>query len=538
MDKTKYDLTNPQKSIWLTEKTYPKCPIGNIGGSIIIEELVNFLLLEKAVNILVQKNDSLRFKFIEEFGRVKQYISKYIPFSPEFIELSSFDEIQKLETQMISSPFNLLDSFLFDFKLFKLPNGHGGCTIVVHHLINDAWTTGLIVNEIISIYNSLIKKETLEDLEFPSYSEYIKNEIEYLSSEKFPKDKIFWEELFSTIPELATIPSVTYSPSNVIEYKSKRNQFVISKDILNKVNIFCKDSKTSVFNFFMALFALYISRISGLSDFVIGTPVLNRSNFKEKNTLGMFVSTVPFRISLDDCMDFTAFVSGISKDFSTIFRHQKYPYQNILEHIRETDPSVPNIYDILISYQNIRSTKQTSEISYSSRWVSNECLSDSLQIHIYDMDDTGDFNIAYDYLAAKYSSQDIDNLHSRIMSIIDQILNDPNILLKNIEIVTSSEKNFLVNTFNETFLEYDKSKTVVDLFEERVKLSPHKVALVFEDSFLTYKELNEKANSLAHHLLDSGVSSGDIIGILVNRSLEMIIRHSCYYKVRMLLFAN
>ena len=522
MEKELYELTNPQKSIWLTDKVYDGTPINNICGSIIIEEPVDFDCLSKSINYLLEKNESLRIKLIEVNGEIKQYIDNFTPIDIEIVDVDSLQSVKELESEIVSTPFVLLDSPLFIFKMFRLPNGLGGMTSTLHHLVSDAWTVGLVVNEVVDFYHSFLKCETPET-DLPSYIDYIHSEKEYLKSEKFEKDKVYWEEVYKTIPEFATIPSMRYKPTSKLPYDARRNSFILSKDILNRVNELCKNSKTSIFNFLMAVFAIYIGRVSNLEEFVLGTPILNRSNFKEKRATGMFISTVPFKVSIDNSMDFQSLVSNFASDFSTIFRHQKYPYQYLLEQLRKTDPSIPSLYDVLISYQNVKSDKQTSEVPFSGRWMPNSCLSDSLQIHIYDMNDTGNLNIAYDYLISKYTEADIDALHNRIMGIISQILDYPNILVGDIEIVTSEEEDKLLKEFNHTSLDYDSSKTVVNLIEERVLLTPDKTALVFENSSLTYSEWNEKANSLAHYLKSTGVEQKDFVGILVNRSIEMMV---------------
>lgn len=524
MPKKFYDLTNPQKSIWLTEQFYKGTSIGNITGSVIISQNVDFNALKAAINLFVKNNDSFRLKFTKDNENLVQYIEdNFENFSIDIIDVFSDKDVKKVERQMCDTPFNIFDSFLFLFKLFKFKDGHGGFVINAHHLIADAWTAGLVVNKIMEYYDSLIHSQIINNDSKSSYIDYIISEQKYLESEKFEKDKLFWNDIYKTIPEIATIPSINQSSLNELIYASKRKQFIIPKETMTLINNFCKENKASAFNFFMAVFSIYLSRVSSLDDFTIGTPILNRSNFKEKQATGMFISTVPFRISINHNMAFADYLSKISSDFSKIFRHQKYPYQYLLEDLRKMDSKIPNLYNVLISYQNVRSDKQTSNISYESRWVENNNISDDLDIHLYDMNDTGNINIAYDYLTNKYTFDDICSIHARILHIINQILSNNEISLFDIEIVTPDEKEKLLYEFNDTKANYPKDKTIAQLFEEQVEKTPDNIAVVFENKQLTYKELNEKANSLAYYLRNNNIGRNDIVGIMVNRSLEMII---------------
>ena len=522
MENNVYDLTNPQKSIWLTEQFYKNTPMENITGCVTILEKLNLKALQKAINLFVEKNDSFRLKFTIKDTKAVQYLSSFSKFEIENVLVETNQDVKKLETKMANNIFKILDNFLFSFKTFTFPDGHGGFILTAHHLIYDAWTASLVGTEIINYYEKIINSENLDDISNPSYIDYIVSEQEYLKSEKFKKDKEFWNGIFNTIPEIATIPSVVNN-SQDLSCKSKRKQFIIPKETITLINQFCKENKASIFNFFMAIFSIYISRVSSLDDFTIGTPILNRGNFKEKQTTGMFISTIPFRVSVNHNISFAQFLSNISADFLKIFRHQKYPYQYLLEDLRKQDSSLPNLYNIALSYQNARTNAQTSFVKYESEWIETDYIADDIDIHIYDMNDTGNINIAYDYLISKYTIDDICFIHARILHIINQILENNTINLKDIEIVTPDEKEKLLYTFNDTKMDYPKDKTISQLFEEQVEKTPDNIAVVFGEDKLTYKELNERANSLANYLREHGTGRNDIVGIMVNRSLEMII---------------
>ena len=523
MESNVYNLTNPQKSIWFTEQFYKGTPIENITGCVIVLEKLNLKALQKAINLFVKSNDSFRLKFTVKDDKPLQYLSSFSEFEIENVMVNTDEDIKDIENEMSNTPFEVLDNLLFSFKTFTFPDGHGGFVITAHHLISDAWTAGLVVNEIMDYYEKIINSQIIDNKN-PSYLDYITSEQEYLNSEKFNKDKEFWNEIFKTVPEVATIPSINVENSNSsLSCKAKRKQFVIPKETMNLINEFCKQNKASAFNFFMAVLAIYLSRVSSLDDFTIGTPILNRGNFKEKQTTGMYISTIPFRISINHKIPFAEFLSNISADFSKIFRHQKYPYQYLLEDLRKKDSSIPNLYNILLSYQNVRSNKQTSDINYESSWVGNNFISDDIDIHLYDMNDTGDINIAYDYLISKYSIDDICSIHARFLYIINQVLENNDITLNEIEIVTPDEKEKILYDFNNTSADYPRDKTITQLFEEQVDKTPDNIAVVFENQKLTYRELNERANSLASYLRTYGIIKGDTIGLRLEKSLEMIV---------------
>lgn len=516
------NLTNSQKSIWVTEQYYKGSSINNICGSAIIEEQIDFEKLKKAVEIVCQKHDNFRLQIEVEDGEVKQVLSEKKETKIDTILVATPEELKKETEKIVRTPFRLENSELFKFYIFKFENGEGGFMLNIHHLIADAWTLAFICNEIIKTYSDLKQNKEVETKAIYSYIDYIRAEQEYLESEKYQKDKAYWEEKLKTIPEVAKIPG---SKLNADESNpaSERKQFNLDALDVDKIKEYCKQNKISLYNFFMAVYAIYIGEISNLDEFVIGTPILNRTNFKEKNAAGMFINMAPFKINMNQDDDFGTFVKNIALDSMGMLKHQKYSYQCLLENLRKKNKNIPNLYNILLSYQITNAHQNGGDMTYKTEWTFNGCCAENMDIQIYDLNDTGSLNIAYDYKTAIYEEEDIENLHKRILNIIDQVVAKENIDLKDIEIVTPDEKEKLINEFNKTELKYDTKETVISLFEKQVEKTPEKVAIVSNRKQLTYKELNEKANMLARKMIEKGVKQQDIVGIMLNRSPEMII---------------
>ena len=516
-----YNLTNMQKSIWLTEEFYKGTPISNIAGTNIIDEKVDFDLLSLAINLFIKSHDAFRLKFKIINGIPKQYVDEFSNVTFDLELVSDTSDIKKIETELSSTIFNLEDSFLFKFKLFKLPDSRGGFVICMHHLISDAWSSGIVISKIMEIYTNLCSgiQNSFDDI--PSYIDTIRDNEDYMQSSKCEKDKMFWEDMFSSIPTVATIPSLQHKNSS--STYAKRKQFIIPKETMDLITAFCKSHKVSEFNFFMAILAIYIYGMTDIPEFVIGTPILNRLNFKEKNTAGMFINTIPFKVSISNTYTFANFVSTIANNFFKIYKHQKYPYQELLQSLRSKFGSIPNLYSVAMSYQNMRNNAKALSTPYTATWIFNNHIADDIDIHFFDINDTGNISIAYDYKVDKYSLEDIFNLHARFLNIINQVLENENILIQEIELVLPDEKHKILYEFNNTKMDFPSDKTIISLFEEQVNKVPNDTAVVFDGQRITYKELDEKSTALASFLILSGAQTDDIIGIMLPRSLELII---------------
>ncbi len=518
MSNNVYFLTNPQKSIWLSEQTYQDMNVNTICGTIFFKEKVDINLLKKTIKMFVKKNDAMRTRIIVEDGEPRQFISDIDSFEIETFELDTIQELNKLEKKVAESSFNLLDSNLFEFKVFKLKDGTGGIIGHLHHLISDAWSFGILSKGLKDIYEKLLLKKDLPK-DNPSYIEYIQKEQEYFSSDKFIKDKEYWDNEYKEVPELTALKQ--YGNNND-DLRAKRYKAELNLNLCEAINKYARDNKTSAYSFLMSIYSIYLARVSNIDNVVIGTPFLNRSNFKEKNTMGMFVNTLPNKLNIDWNINFSEFIKYTTEQQRSMFRHSKYPYDKLLEKIRKEHSIKRNLYDIAISYQNARNDSQDSDINYYTYWNFSGSVPESMQIHVYDMDNTGVLQIFYDYQTCKFSEKEVKEFHNRILHIINQVL-EKEISLKDIEIVSNEEKQKLLYDFNNTKTEYPRDKTISQIFEEQAKLKPNKPAIEFENKKLTYKEFNEKANQLARHLQEKGVNSQDKVVILGDKSIDMYI---------------
>ena len=509
-----YALTDQQKNVWNSEMFYSGTNINNIGGYLLINEKVNFELLEKAANIYIKNNEVTRYHFNLENNEPLQTLIEYSPFKLKLISVDSMDALKELTTELVSKPFEIINSDLYSFTLFSLPDGRGGVIPIFHHLIADAWSLSLFISEFVDIYSNLL--EGMNDFQvYPSYSEYIVSSEEYEKSNRFLKDKDFWNSTFDKSPELTYISNKKVTNSN-----ASRKICDFDKSFYDSIVNYCKNNKCSVYTFFMAIFSIYLAKLNNTSSAILGTPVLNRSNFKEKNTSGMFVSTVPFKIDIDSNLNFASFLDKVSLMQTSIFRHQKFPYLKLLKDIKEKYNISENLYDFVLSYQNARDNRNTAKIDYETTWYPVSSIAESIEAHFYDMDNTGTAQIYYNYQTEKFTEKDIELLHKRIINMAKQALSNP--ILKDISIIIDEDKK-IIDEFNDTSYNYDKNESLVNIFEKQVRKFPAKSAIVFKNNSLTYKRLDDESNKVANFLINKGINNTDVIGIMFNRSFNLLI---------------
>lgn len=521
-----YPLSSPQLSIWYTERMYPGTSISNVAGTIRIKGEIDYDILGKAVQLLIKYNDGMRLRIcLDENGNPQQYVSDYEEKPIEIKDFSKSDDPEKAmfewNSQESVKPFKLIDSDLYRIILVKLSDSEGGIYSNFHHIISDAWSVSLACNIATKYYEKLIQGDTdeLEAVSGYSYISYIESEKQYRESRRFIKDSIFWEQVFDTLPEVTVLKT---RKTKLISTGSKRKTFLAPAKFTNKLREYCSENKITPYPLFLSALAMYINRVTDKNDITIGTPLLNRLNQCDRNTVGMFISTVPLRMQVNNSDSFSSLSGQVMELCSSVYRHHRYPYDHILKSVREKYGIIDNLYDVVLSYQNAKFMK-CGNWDISTRWHFNGHQTNSLTIHINDRDDEGSLIIDYDYHENLYYDKEINFLHQHLLSLLWHALDNPAKSICKLEMIPESEKRKILNDFNNTEADYPREKTIHQLFEEQVEKTPDNIAVIFGDKQITYRELNEKANSLAGVLRNKGVKPDDIIAVFINRSIEMIV---------------
>lgn len=517
-----YDLTYPQKNIWLVQMFNKNSDINNISGLLKIKnKKFNYDVYNKALNLLVEKNEALRTKIIIENDEPKQYFEEYMHFEVETVDLSKktkkqIDAFLKLE---YSKPIDIF-SKLYEFKILKYDDNNTAILYKIHHIIADAWALLNIATQFSCFCEKLYNNQVIDQKNMPSYVDYINSENIYTKSNNYINDKNFWSEYLKSYTNGAI--SLSLNQKDQINNKSKRYSACLNDNQVIKINNFCKENKISPYVLFLTALATYIYRTKNINDFIIGTPVLNRKNYIEKQTVGMFVSTIPMRFKITENQSLLDFAKNIFINNINIYRHQKFPYSRILaDSYKSSLNNKRNLYNIALSYQNARAHFDDNQM-YKIEWKPDEYIQDELDIHIVDLTGDNSLQIDYDYCTDKYSLEDIKYLAQRLFSIIFDFISDKTLTVENVNIMNSNELISIKN-LNNTKTNYPKDLTVAQVFENQVKAHPQNISLVFDNKSITYDSLNKYANMAANYLINLGIKPKDIVAVMLDKSFNLYI---------------
>ena len=520
----RFELSQPQKSIWYLEQKYSDTCMNVIAGTLRLKGRIDYAALAAAIQLTIKNNDGLRIHFREDDTEASQFLTPYTEKEVDFLDFSQgrgLEDLYEWDKKLTNIPFNIIDSDLFYFAVFKIDEQNGGAYAKFHHLISDAWTICIMANGIMEYYSMLKNNIPFEDVKMPSFFEHLINERAYESSDRFLRDKEYWNSKFENLPE----PTVLKPQAlNTESTRSNRKTFITPHKFSDKIHAYCAANNASVFTLFMSALSIYIHRVTENEDIVLGTTILNRINAREKQTVGMFVSVAaPIRIQMNDSQNFAEFSAEMLKECVAIFKHQKYPYNYLIRDLKGKHKLSNRLFDIVLNYQNSKIVTKKSDEDYVTRWHSSGHQVESLIIHVNDRDDEGHYIIDYDYLTDVYHSREIEDLHQHVMNLLWHALDNPQKLISRLEMLSEKEKNQILCQFNNTAADYPEDKTLHQFLYEQAAKTPEMIAVRFGVNSLTYLEVNEKSNQLARILCSKGVKADTVVGISLYRSFEMII---------------
>ena len=515
-----YPLAIQQKGIWYTEKLYSGTSIAGISAAARLKAPIDFSVLEQAINLVIEHNDSMRINVCTVDNEPRQFVTPYTYKNLETKDFTAAGEsdLNAWSAMMTQTPIFAENADLYRFVLLKIDSDTCGYFVMLHHLISDAWSTVMMGKEILRYYKELLNG-LKDQAGKPSYLDCLKEENSYIKSERYTKDAEFWREQFKFLPEQVGIKA---RKSSDISSDAARRSYTLPDKLRGKIGEYSISSGVSEFVIFMSSFFLYMNRVTGCDDLVIGTPVYGRYGTKAKATMGMFVSSVPFRLNVDAEETYSDFTRRSTKHWSGVLRHQRYHIDRILRNVRDQFGNVDRLYDIVFSYQNAKFESTEDSLQLDSRWHFNGHQNEALVISV-NARDGGGVMIDYDFLRSVFHAEDIDALHDNYIRLLEHALEDPLKQIKNIEMVSEKEKTLILNSFNDTDTAFPGDRTMLDFFEDRAARCPDEAAVLFGGEACTYRELNTRANALARLLQSKGVVRGSVVALMLHRSFEMMV---------------
>ncbi|MBC5891007.1 non-ribosomal peptide synthetase, partial [Bacillus pumilus] len=523
MNTVYYPLTHAQKRVFYTERFYPGTSISNLGGFARLRSVSGLdpSLVVDVLQMYIRQTDSLRLRLVyrHEQEEPVQYIK---PYEEQPIRLEkgwSEEEVRAWANEQIREPMPLIDSPLIEFTVFQISDQECWLFCKAHHIVADGISIILMGNRIIDLYQDMLHGVDISPVEEISFVDHITSEQSYETSKRFQKDQAFWNEQFANIPDFASLkPHKGYEMS----LHAERFSGDIPDSLKEKLRAFCEEQKVSMLSMFMSTVYTYLHRFSGMEDVVLGTFMGNRTNAKEKKMIGMFVSTIPMRASVQGSQSFLDFVKQVMADQMKILRHQKYPYNLLMNDLREREGFTGRLFDISLEYQVMQWQKKEN-LSFITEPIFSGSGMNDISIHVKDRWDTDTLTIDLDYRTDVFTEEEISQMFKRFLIILEAAVSQPDQLIGKLPLLPPDEQKELLQLSEVKSFEKPAVKPVHHMFDETANKYAERTAVVAENGAFTYGELYQKAEKLARFLQMKGVSRDVPVAVLMDRKAEAMV---------------
>ena len=493
----------------------------NITFSVIMEGKLNVTRLEDALGRCLKCNPMLTAKFYQFNGELYYKVRPEMQLKIEKIQYEmneddSFASLRKNEVRAFIKPFQLTsDDLLMRAKLINYQDEKYLLLLDFHHIIFDRASLSVFLHDLQIFYHhpdSYIEKKY-------NYRDFVYWQKQYVKSEEYATKQDYWQEVLSTETSLCGL---------LVDYPNKRGGLLAAAtdriELFNyqEIDELCRCYGITKYTFFTGIFSFVLSKLTFQSDITLGTFVSGRHHFKEElsSMIGMFVNTIPIRNDILDEGSFFDFLTSVQKNIRLALKHSDVLYETILD-VSVNKQNSP-LFDVCLNY--LESFHDLLKLEGVSCFIELEMMPEGvydLTLMVNARHDS--FELVVHYTKDLYEKSTITRLLDLFVETINCVLDNRNILLENIPISDIEERHKILEVFNDTRLAYLGEKTVVQLFEEQVKKTPNQLAVAFEDEEITYKELNEKANRLAHKLRWLGVKPDNYVAIMSKRCIEMVV---------------
>ena len=523
-------LSFSQESLWFLQQLDPE---NNAYNSIFLQKIIGGVdpfALEQAFNEVVRRHEPLRTVYPNYAGRPVQVIQLFETVSLPFVDFSglSGDEQEQAIRRYVSEhgdqPFDLQKGPLVRFALLHKAQNEDILFFCTHHMNSDAWSRQILLNELMQFYDAFRSGKKLSLPELPiQYSDFALWQRDWLSGETLETYIDHWKNILSG--DLPVLELPTDRPRPVVQsFRGGRYHFRFSHAQALQMKEFCQRERMTRFQLLLAAYALLLMRYSGQEDIIIGCPFANRSNTEMDGLVGLFVNTLPIRLNSLGNPTGREFLNQVRKVMLDAFTWQAAPFEALVSEISpERDLSRTPIFQVVINQRNVPVHPVSIE-GLEMENIPRENAPSPFDLSLeFDEDKDGTLDASLQYNVELFDENTIIHMVAHFQNLLGELLMKADRPIGNLEMLAPSERQRIVGEWTKTVPEYPREKCLQQLFEEQVERTPEKVAIVFEDQQLTYRELNARANQMAHYLRSLGVGPDVLVGICLERSIEMVI---------------
>ncbi|HYX27924.1 MAG TPA: amino acid adenylation domain-containing protein [Pyrinomonadaceae bacterium] len=520
-------LSFNQQQFWLLDQVSPNRATYNVSTGLKIDGPLDVAKLQSVVDCIVARHEVLRTNVMTINDGPVQVISPLTSIPVRLTDLSklSVAEAMSQRASILAGEskhlFDLSSGPLMRVRLLKFGERQHQLLITLHHIVCDGWSVNVLLRELTHLYLKNLDATALPQLSI-QYADFAVWQRRWLADEAIERQLNYWRRQLANVPTALELPADFSLPASRT-YEGGRVSTKLSLQLCKSIRKLSRDQNATLFMVLLAAFQALLFRYSSQEDVVVGTPVAGRTMFETEDLIGAFVNTLVLRTDLSGAPTFREVLARVRATVMAAFCHQDVPFEKLVEELNpERKANRSPLFQVMFSFQNMPEPElAVNGTKFTTIKIDNDAAKFDLTLEV---DETPDaISISFEYAKDLFAAATINRMLGHFLNLLNAVVSDPAKAITDVELLTAKERNQLLVEWNSERMPYPEAAVIHELFEAQAELTPDALAVEFAGERLTYRELNARANQLAHYLIKRGVGSHSMVGIHLDRSFEMVI---------------
>ena len=529
VDGTDIPLTLAQQGIWFLWRLEPDSPYYTGQGTLQLRGDLDLTLLQQAWSAVLERHQILRVSFGTIDGRPVQRFDDAAPASlicTDLTKQSPAEQWQAIEASAAEKTERSLDlekDKLFQGQLFKLADNEHQLLISFHEIVLDLWGLSILVRDLTSLYQQSANSEvTPLPSAAMSFAEYAAWEQQAVKREELQQSEAHWKEQLAGELPVLQLPTDRPRPTTP-SYRGASRSVVLGVEESRKLRQLASDHDATLFMTLLGAFNVLLRAYSGQDDIIVGAPIANRTNEHAEELAGFFLNMLPLRTRIENDPSFADLLRGVRETVTGAICNADYPFMWMLEDARiKRDMSVTPVFQVMFNMLNLpQGSSQTGDLEITYNEIDTPYIKYDLCLYAQEHDEQ--IYLELSYLTDLFDETTVARMIDNYRTLLSSLVENPELPISKADLLSESEKETLVHRFNDTDCDYQNDRCIHQLFEDQVDKTPDDVAFYSGTGQLTYAQLNERSNQLAHHLRAQGVTPETRVAICLERGLEMAV---------------
>ena len=515
-------LSFAQQRLWFLDQLEPGSSLYNVFSAVRLQGRLDVEALEHSFEFMVQRHETLRTTFQLQNKTPVQVIQPHTGQVIERHEVEDADAVSEILAGEASTPFDLASGPLLRVKLLRLGEDDHVLSLTMHHIVSDGWSMGVLISEVVALYEAFSKRQTPSLPELPiQYADFARWQHEWLTGDELARQLGYWQK---QLDDVTTLQLPTDHPRPLIRsHRGARQGFALSPDLSKSLITLARTEGVTLFTLLLAGWQTLLARYTDQTDIAVGSPIANRNRVETESLIGFFVNTLVLRTDCSGNPTFRELLERVRSMVLDAQAHQDVPFEKIVDHL-QLDRSLSHtpLFQAVFALHNAPAQPiELPGLKVAPLDVQRRTAKFDLLFELFEHNTN--ISGSLEYSTALFEDATITRLLSHYQQLLSEIMADPEQKILDLPVLSDAEQQQLLYEWNEVSPDTQPARLLHELFEEQVQRTPDQVALVFEDERLTYSELNVRANRLAQRLRERGVGPETLVGISMERSIEMVV---------------